>query len=35
MEQVAAWNPKPPLAFLPEKLSLQLRTTAGLGSRGR
>lgn len=34
MEQVAAWNLKPPLAFLPEKLSRQLRTTAGLGSRG-
>ena len=34
IEQVAAWNLKPPLAFLPEKLSRQLRTTAGLGSRG-
>ena len=34
MEQVAAWNPKPPLAFLPEKLFPQLRTTAGLGSCG-
>lgn len=26
MEQVAARNPKPPLALLPEKLSLKLRT---------
>lgn len=37
MQHVAAWKPKPPLAFLPKKLSLQLRApkACGLLDHGR